>query len=206
MGRLRDWIEERTGVSTFEKFGQDYLAKPVPPHVNYSFTLGTAALVLFMTQIGSGILLAFNYSCSLAQAHDSVSRITYDLPSGWLIRSFHAWGAHLMVIVLLLHMLRVFWYGGYKRPREVTWVFGSLLLLLTMIFGFTGYLLPMDQVSYWGTKVATAPMFDLPVAGDAVGRIVRGGDDVNDSTLSRFYIIHVFVLPAGVGALVAAHL
>ena len=206
MGRLRDWIEERAGVSTFEKFGQDYLAKPVPPHVNYAFTLGTAALVLFMTQIGSGILLSFNYSCSLGQAYDSVQRITFDVPSGWLIRSFHAWGAHMMVFVLMLHMLRVFWYGGYKKPRELTWIFGSQLLLLTMLFGFTGYLLPMDQVSYWGTVVATEPMFDLPLAGDTIGRVVRGGDDVNDSTLSRFFIIHVFILPATVGALVAAHL
>jgi quinol-cytochrome oxidoreductase complex cytochrome b subunit len=206
MGRLKDWIEERTGASTFEKFGQDYLSKPVPPHVNYSFTLGTAALVLFMTQIGSGILLAFNYSSSLGQAYDSVARITFDVPSGWLIRSFHAWGAHMMVFVLFLHMLRVFWYGGYKRPREVTWIFGSALLLLTMLFGFTGYLLPMDQVSYWGTVVATEPMFGLPLAGDLVGRIARGGTEVNDSTLSRFFIIHVFILPASVGALVAAHL
>jgi quinol-cytochrome oxidoreductase complex cytochrome b subunit len=112
----------------------------------------------------------------------------------------------MMVFVLFLHMLRVFWYGGYKRPREVTWIFGSALLLLTMLFGFTGYLLPMDQVSYWGTVVATEPMFGLPLAGDLVGRIARGGTEVNDSTLSRFFIIHVFILPASVGALVAAHL
>lgn len=206
MGRAKDWIEERFGVSTFVKAGQDYLAKPVPPHVNYAFTLGTAALALFMTQVGTGILLALNYTGSLEEAHESVRAITYDVPSGWFIRSFHAWGANLMILVLFLHMFRVFWYGGYKRPREGTWLFGCGLLFATLVFGFTGYLLPMDAVAYWATKVGTDPFFDLPLLGDFLGQVVRGGDEITNATLSRFFILHVFLLPAGVAAMVAAHL
>ena len=207
MNRLKQWFEERLGLSLFLEFGKKQVEKPVPPHAGtYAFTLGTAALVLFMTQVGSGILLALNYSSSMKEAYASVARITYELPSGWLIRSFHAWGAHLMVFVLLLHMLRVFWFGAYKKPRELTWVFGALLLLITMTFGFTGYLLPMDQVSYWGTKVATQVAMGLPVVGDVPGRLLRGGDQISDATLSRFFILHVLLLPASVAGLVAAHL
>ena len=206
MGRIKEWVEDRFGISTFTKFGQDYLNKPVPDHVNYAFTLGTAALVLFMTQVGSGILLALNYTPSLEEAHASVWTITYDIPSGWFIRSFHAWGANLMILVLFLHLLRVFWYGGYKRPREGTWLFGCGLLFLTFLFGFTGYLLPMDQVAYWATTVGTAPFFDLPGAGDSLGQLVRGSDDISNATLSRFYILHVFLLPAAVAGMVGMHL
>jgi quinol-cytochrome oxidoreductase complex cytochrome b subunit len=206
MGRLSGWLEERLGISTFAKFGSDYLDKPVPKHVNYAFTLGTAALTLFATQVASGVLLAFNYSSSMKDAYDSVHRITHELPAGWLLRSFHAWGAHLMVLVLLVHMLRVFWYGGYKAPREGTWLFGTGLLLLTLLFGFTGYLLPMDQVAYWATKVGTDPVDNIPVIGDALLRMMRGSESVGDATISRFFIIHVFLLPAGLAALAGAHL
>lgn len=203
---LGQWLEYRLGLSGLKRAGQAYLDKRVPSHVNYAFTLGTAALALFATQVASGILLALNYSCSLASAHESVRRITYELPSGWLLRSFHAWSAHLMVLILFLHMTRVFWYGGYKSPRELTWLFGCGLLFATLAFGFTGYLLPMDQVAYWGTVVGTDPFFGLPGLGDHVGQMVRGGGRVTDATLSRFFIIHVLVLPGAVAALVGAHL
>ncbi len=206
MKRLRTWLDERLNLSFFQKFGAEQLEKPVPGHANYAFTLGTAALVLFMTQIGSGVLLALNYSSSLDRAHESVARITSELPAGWLIRSFHAWGSHLMALVVLLHMARVFWYGGYKRPRELTWLFGCGLLGATLTFGFTGYLLPMDQVSYWGTVVATESFMGLPVLGDAVGHVIRGSEDVSDATLSRFYIIHVLILPLALAGFVALHL
>ena len=206
MNRLRKWLEDRLGLSMFEEFGQKQLYKPVPSHANYAFTLGTAALVVFMTQVASGILLAMNYSSGLEQAHVSVHQITFVLPAGWLIRSFHAWGSHLMVIILLLHMLRVFWYAGYKKPRELTWLFGCGLLFLMLGFGFTGYLLPMDQVSYWGTVVATESFMGLPVVGDKVGHIIRGGEEVTNATLSRFFIVHVLLLPAAVAGLIAGHL
>jgi quinol-cytochrome oxidoreductase complex cytochrome b subunit len=204
---LKTWLDDRLGLGALAKFNREQLHKPVPPHAShYAFTLGTAALVLFMTQVGSGILLALNYSCSMDQAYRSVERITFEIPAGWLIRSFHAWGAHLMVIVVLLHLVRVFWYGGYKKPRELTWLFGCGLLFLTLTFGFTGYLLPMDQVSYWGTVVATKSFMELPGLGDRVGQTILGGDTVSDATLSRFYIIHVLLLPAGLAGLVALHL
>jgi quinol-cytochrome oxidoreductase complex cytochrome b subunit len=147
-----------------------------------------------------------NYSSSLEQAYLSVHRITFALPAGWLLRSFHAWGSHLMVLILLLHMFRVFWYGGYKKPRELTWLFGCRLLFLMLGFGFTGYLLPMDQVSYWGTVVATGSFMELPGVGDRLGHAILGGTEVSSATLSRFFIIHVLLLPAGVAALVAGHL
>lgn len=206
MKRLWAWLEARLGLSMFREFGNQQLHKPVPAHANYAFTLGTAALVLFTTQVASGILLAMNYSSGLEKAHLSVHRITYELPSGWLLRSFHAWGSHLMVIILLLHMARVFWYGGYKKPRELTWLFGCGLLFTMLAFGFTGYLLPMDQVSYWGTVVATESFMGLPGLGDSVGHVIRGGAEVTDSTLSRFFIVHVLLLPGAVVGLVAAHL
>lgn len=207
MGRLRTWWEERLGLSGFARFGREQLYKPVPPHAgSYAFTLGTAALVLFMTQVGSGILLALNYSSSMDRAYESVRRITHEIPGGWLIRSFHAWGAHMMVFVVLLHLGRVFWYGAYKKPRELTWLFGCALLLVTVTFGFTGYLLPMDQVSYWGTVVATESFMGLPLVGDVLGQTIRGGSRVSDATLSRFFIVHVLLLPAALAALVAGHL
>lgn len=206
MGRLKAWLEERLGLSLFKKFGSEQLHKPVPAHSNYAFTLGTAALVLFMTQVGSGTLLALNYSSSMKDAHASVQRITFEISSGWLIRSFHAWGSHLMVFIVLLHLLRVFWYGGYKKPRELTWLFGCGLLFVTFAFGFTGYLLPMDQLSYWGTMVATESFMGIPILGDRLGEMIRGGETVGDATLSRFFILHVFLLPAALTGLVAVHL
>ncbi len=176
MNRLRKWLEDRLRITMFEEFGQKQLYKPCRPH-SYAFTLGTAALVVFMTQVASGILLAMNYSSGLEQAV-SVHNITFVLPAGWLIRAFHAQGSHLMVIILLLHMFRVFWCGGYK-PRELTWLFGCGLLFLMLGFGFTGYLLPMDQVSlHWGTVVATESFMGLPLVGDKVGHIIRGGEEV----------------------------
>jgi quinol-cytochrome oxidoreductase complex cytochrome b subunit len=207
MARLAQWLEERLGLSDFARFGSEQLHKPVPPHAgSYAFTLGTAAMVLFMTQIASGLLLALNYSSSMEQSYESVHRITHELPQGWLIRSFHAWGSHAMVVVVLLHLARVFWYGGYKSPRELTWLFGCGLLFCTLAFGFTGYLLPMDQVSYWGTVVATESFMGVPGLGDGVGEMIRGGQRVTDATLSRFFIILVLVLAAAVAGLVAGHL
>lgn len=206
MGRLRSWLDDRLGLSMFEEFGRKQLYKPVPAHANYAFTLGTAALVLFMTQVASGILLAMNYSSAQEKAYESVHRITYALPGGWVIRSFHAWGSHLMVVILILHIFRVYWYGGYKRPRELTWLFGCGLLFSMLAFGFTGYLLPMDQLSYWGTVVATESFKGLPLLGDSVGDLILGGAEVSDATLSRFFIMHVLLLPAAVAGLVAVHL
>ena len=206
MGRTEEWFEERVGVSGLAETGNELLSKRVPSHINYAFTLGTAAITLFMTQVGSGILLALNYTASMEGAHESVWRITHEISSGWLIRSFHSWGAHMMVLVVLLHMLRVFWYGGYKKPRELTWVFGCILLFITLGFGFTGYLLPMSVVSYFGTTVATEPVVHLPFIGDMAQRALLGGEEIGDVTLSRFYILHVFLLPAAIVALIGAHL
>jgi len=210
---LRSWLDDRLGLTLFSQFNREQLHKPVPKHAsNYAFTLGTAALVLFMSQVGSGILLALNYSCSLGDgqenipAYSSVRNITFEIPAGWLIRSFHAWGSHLMVLVVLLHLFRVFWYGAYKKPRELTWLFGCGLLFATLTFGFTGYLLPMDQVSYWGTVVATNSFMDLPGLGDRVGQTILGGESVSGATLSRFFILHVLILPASLLGLVALHL
>ncbi|MBI2933603.1 MAG: cytochrome bc complex cytochrome b subunit [Planctomycetes bacterium] len=205
MKAVKAWLDERVGLEAVSRFATAQLEKPVPRGLNYAFTLGTAAMVLFGTQVGSGILLAMNYSSSMEAAYASVQRITYDVPCGWLIRSIHVWGAHLMVLVVLLHMLRVFWTGGYKKPRELTWIFGCGLLLITLGFGFTGYLLPMDQVSYWGTMIGTEWPGAMPGVGEALARALRGGEEVSSGTLARFFILHVLLLPAALCGLIGAH-
>lgn len=205
MGLWR-WLDDRLGLRDLGEWFRREMERPVPDHVNWSFTLGLVAFALFMLQAAGGLLLALNYTPSMKDAYDSAARITNEIEFGWLIRSLHAWGADLMVIVLILHALRVFLYSGYKRPRELTWIIGAGLLLTVLAMGFTGCLLPMEQRSYWATVVATNALDDLPLLGDTLVRMVRGGDAIGDPTLGRFYVMHILVLPGLLLALVGLHL
>ena len=153
-------------------------------------------LFVAVNQAITGILLTIYYVPTPDHAYDSVQYITTQVTGGWLIRGLHHWGASVMVVLVVLHMLRVIIYGAYKYPREVTWLTGVVLLLLVIGFGFTGYLLPWDQKSYWATTVGTRIAGVVPFVGNWILRIMRGGDDLSAVTLARFFGAHVWVLPA----------
>ena len=200
--RFSNWLEERIGWhSVWEAI---FLRKM--PKVNWFYTLGSATLFVAVNQAITGILLTLYYVPTPDHAYDSVQYITTQLTAGWLIRGLHHWGASVMVVLVVLHMLRVIFYGAYKYPREVTWLTGVALLLVVIGFGFTGYLLPWDQKSYWATTVGTRIAGVVPFIGDWILRIMRGGDDLSAVTLARFFGAHVWVLPATLMLLVGTHL
>ena len=202
MQNLGNWFDERLGWrGVWEAVFQRKI-----PKVNWLYTLGSATLLVATMQIVTGILLTIYYVPDPAQAYDSVQYITNQVPAGWLIRGIHHWGASAMVVLTLLHMLRVIMYGAYKYPREVTWITGVLLLLVVIGFGFTGYLLPWDQKAYWATTVGTRIAGVAPVVGDSIMRIMRGGPDLSAITLSRFFGVHVWVLPITLLVLIGIHL
>lgn len=203
---MKKFFDQRLGLSEIKAACKRYLKEPVPKHINWWFTLGFLALSIFFIEIISGTLLAVYYKPTMAEAHNSVRDITYALRFGWLIRSIHYWGAQLMVITIILHMARVYFYAGYKKPRELTWVVGICLLILVMAFAFTGYLLPMDQLSYTATNVGIGISQSVPFIGNYVEKLLKGGEYISDFTLGRFYVMHILILPAALIALVLLHL
>lgn len=191
---------------TFAEAMKKALNKKVEPHALWAtWCMGGTALLLFCNQVLTGILLAMYYKPSAEAAYDSVRYIETHVTLGWLVRQMHAWGAHLMIIVVIIHMVRVFWNKAYRSPRELTWVAGSLLFMMTMAFAFTGYLLPWDQLSYWASTVGTQLAESVPVFGGKILILMRGGPDVTHLTLSRFFAIHTIVLPVVTSALMMAH-
>jgi len=200
--RLGNWIDERMGF----RIVWDAIFLRKIPKVNWFYTLGSASLFVAMNQAITGILLTIYYVPTPDHAYDSVQFITTEIPAGWLIRGLHHWGASAMVVLVVLHMLRVIFYGAYKFPREITWMTGVILLILVIGFGFTGYLLPWDQKAYWATTVGTRIAGTPPLIGDTILRIVRGGADLSAVTLARFYGVHVWVLPASLILVLAFHL
>jgi cytochrome b6 len=181
--------------------------KQIPVHRHTVFYyLGGMALFLFLIQVSTGILLLLYYRPSAAEAFESVQYVMADVPFGWLIRSIHAWGANLFIGVVFAHAISVFFLKAYRAPREVTWMSGALLLFLALGFGFSGYLLPWNTVSYFATKVGTDVPAQIPWIGPLLSRILRGGADVTGATLSRFYGIHVAILPALTTLLLGIHL
>jgi quinol-cytochrome oxidoreductase complex cytochrome b subunit len=196
------WLDERLGL---EAIYAAVLDRKVPK-VNWWFTLGSASLFLFVMQGVTGIFLTMYYVPDPQKAYDSIEYIMNGLAFGWLIRGIHHWGATLMVLVVFLHMLRTFFYGAYKYPREMTWVTGVLLLLLTLGMGFTGYLLPWNQRAYWATTVGTAIAGSVPVVGDFILKVMRGGPDLSALTLTRFFSAHIWMLPAALAGLIGVHM
>jgi cytochrome b6 len=164
------------------------------------------ALFLFSVQVATGILLLLYYRPSSTEAFESVQYIMADVPFGWLIRSIHSWGANLFVGVVFIHAVSVFFLKAYRAPRELTWVTGAVLLVLALGFGFSGYLLPWNTLAYFATKVGTDVPAQVPVIGHLLSRILRGGSDVTGATLSRFYGIHIAILPAITTAFLGIHL
>ncbi|HMN00410.1 MAG TPA: cytochrome b N-terminal domain-containing protein [Anaerolineales bacterium] len=202
MTKFSNWLEERSGWNAV--WETIFLRKI--PKVNWFYTLGSATLFVALNQGITGILMSLYYVPSPDHAWNSVNYITNELAFGWLIRGLHHWGASAMVVLAVLHMLRVFLMGAYKYPREITWVTGLFLLLLTLGFGFTGYLLPWDQKAYWATTVGTRIAGVTPFIGDFLLRVMRGGEELSAVTLARFFGVHVWVLPALLILFVGVHL
>lgn len=200
--QIGNWLDER--LNWRQVWAAIFLRKI--PKVNWFYTLGSASLFVAVTQIVTGILLTIYYVPTPDHAYDSVQYITTQVPAGWFIRGLHHWGASAMIVLVVLHMLRIIFYGAYKFPRELTWFTGVFLLLVVVGFGFTGYLLPWDQKAYWATTVGTRIAGTPPVIGDWILRIVRGGSDLSAVTLARFFGVHVWVLPGALLTLLAIHL
>ena len=196
------WIEDRTNITPVINAGL-HVRVPMTARTMY---FGGIALFLFMIQVVTGTLLALYYKPTPEAAYKSVQFLTSDVSFGWLIRSVHHWAANLMILFVVLHLLRVFFQAAYKYPRELTWVVGCLLFMVTLGFGFTGYLLPWDQRAYWATVVGTEIAGSVPLIGSSLLLLLRGGADVTGETMSRFFGIHVLVLPLLLGALIAGHL
>jgi len=154
----------------------------------------------------TGIFLTIYYVPSPDHAYDSIQFIMNGVPFGWLIRGIHHWGATLMVIFVFAHMLRTFFFGAYKYPRELTWITGTVLLLATLGMGFTGYLLPWNQRAYWATTVGTQIAGQVPFIGPYITQVMRGGTDLSAVTLARFFSIHIWFLPVVIGAMIGIHM
>jgi len=201
-GFLDDWLEQRLHTRPLLAA----LLHVRVPRTAKTFYLGGITLFLFGVQVVTGTLLALYYKATPDGAYESVRFITSDVSFGWLIRSIHHWAANLMILFLVLHLLRVFVQAAYKFPRELTWLVGVGLLGVTMVFGFTGYLLPWDQKAFWATTVGTEIAGSMPIIGDQILLLLRGGADVGEATLTRFYGIHVLVLPIFLALLTVLHL
>ncbi|MBI4387823.1 MAG: cytochrome bc complex cytochrome b subunit [Candidatus Omnitrophica bacterium] len=204
--RLKQWFAERFDLEQLKGPVQKQLHKPLPKNISWAHTLGSMSLFLFVSQVLTGILLLIYYRPTVNEAFESVKFIMTKSYMGWLYRQIHAWGANLMLIVVFLHMLRTFITGSYKKPRELTWVFGVFLFLLTLVFGFTGYLLPWNQLAYWATTVGTEVAGAIPVLGEWIKTFLRGGFNVGGETLSRFFVVHVIILPWVLFFIVLIHL
>ncbi len=202
--KIKSWLDVRIGLEDIiRKQIKEYR---VPKNINIFYTLGFLAVIAYAVQALTGIVLLIYYIPHPDYAFNSVQDIMNKVPYGWLFRQMHAVGSNLMITVLMLHMITVFIMGNYKRPRELTWLGGGLSLLITVIFGLSGYLLPWTQLSYWATTVVTSMPTAFPVIGDAVTHILRGGDQVTGSTLSRFFALHVAILPPLFLVLMGIHL
>jgi menaquinol-cytochrome c reductase cytochrome b subunit len=197
-----DWVDERTSLSAGLRWT---LFRKVPKGTNWFYTLGSATLFAFLSQAVTGVFLAMYYNPSVTDAYESTRRITNEIFLGEFVRGMHKWGSTVMVIFIFLHMARVFFFGAYKYPREINWIIGFVLLVLTFVMSLTGYLLPFDQRSYWATIVAANITASGPIVGPYLGDFLRGGADFGATTLSRFYSIHMLLVPGLMAALIGAH-
>ena len=201
--QLFDWLDSRTGYRTLL---EKALHEPLPRGTGWFFTTGSVVTLLVACQFITGIGLSMYYVPAPTLAYDSVRYIMNDLPFGWLLRGLHFWGASFLVVAAVVHMLRVFFFGSYKAPREVTWISGVLLLLVILGFSLSGYLLPWDQKAYWATTVTINVARSTPFAGEYIANVMRGGADLGALTLGRWFAAHVMLLPITLVALIAAHI
>jgi len=202
MSNVYDWFQERLEI---QAIAYDITSKYVPPHVNIFYCLGGITLTCFIVQVATGFAMTFYYRPTVTEAFASVKYIMTEVNFGWLIRSVHRWSASMMVLNMILHVCRVYLTGGFKKPRELTWVTGVALASVTVSFGVTGYSLPWDQVGYWACKIVTGVPEAIPIVGSLVVGLLRGGVSVGQSTLTRFYSAHTFVLPVVAAVLMLTH-
>src|SRR3954467_1617277 len=199
-----DWVDERTSLSGGLRW---MMFRKVPKGTNWFYTLGSATMFAFLSQAVTGVFLAMYYRPDAAGgAYESARHITNDVFLGEFVRGMHKWGSSVMVILIFLHMGRTFFFGAYKYPRELNWIIGVVLLILTMAMSFTGYLLPFDQRAYWATIVGVNINGTGPFVGPFLSDFLRGGAEFGATTLSRFYAIHMLLIPGGLAALIGAHL
>ncbi len=197
------WVDERTGLSPFLR---GFLYRKVPKGTNWFYTLGSATLFAFVSQAVTGVFLAMYYNPDPSRAYDSAQHLTDDVFLGELVRGMHRWGATVMIVLLFLHMGRTFVFGAYKYPREINWVIGVVLLVLTLAMGLTGYLLPFDQRSFWATVVGVNINASAPIMGPYLADFMRGGAEFTSISLSRFYAMHMLLIPGLIAVLIGAHL
>jgi len=199
-----DWVDERTSLSGGLRW---VMFRKVPKGTNWFYTLGSATLFAFLSQAVTGVFLAMYYRPDAAGgAYESIRYINDQVFLGQFVHGMHKWGASVMVVLVFLHMGRTFFFGAYKYPRELTWVIGVVLLILTMTMGFTGYLLPFDQRAYWATIVGVNINGTGPLIGPYLSDFLRAGPEFGATTLSRFYAIHMLLVPGLMAALIGAHL
>ncbi len=202
---LRAWVAERVPVSG-EKL-RELTNEPVPYHMKrWWFCLGGTPAYLFVVQVITGVLLAFYYQPSSKTAYQSVQHITEDVAFGWYLRGMHRWAATFMVASIILHQMRIFFTGAYRKPREINWIIGMFLLISTLMLGFTGYSLVYEQLSYWGATVAANVMDSVPLVGGFFKNMLLGGAAYNSDTLSRFFVLHTAILPIALVLLLILHI
>jgi quinol-cytochrome oxidoreductase complex cytochrome b subunit len=198
-----DWVDERTSLSGGVRW---MLFRKVPKGTNWFYTLGSATMFAFLSQAVTGVFLAMYYDPSPTRAYESARYITNEAFLGEFVRGMHKWGSTVMVVLVMLHMARTFFFGAYKYPRELNWVIGVVLLILTFVMSFTGYLLPFDQRSYWATIVGVNINGTGPLVGPYLSDFLLAGPEFGATTLSRFYAIHMLLVPGLIAALIGAHL
>jgi menaquinol-cytochrome c reductase cytochrome b subunit len=198
-----DWLEERSGLVGGIRY---FLFRKVPGDTNWMQTLGSAALTAFIVQAVTGAILAMYYRPTPTGAYPSIQNITDNVTMGWLVRGMHRWGASVFIILMFLHMGRVFLFGAYKYPRELNWIVGVLILVSGMLEGFTGYLLPWDQTAYWATVVGINLNGTAPFLGPWLAQFLQSGQEIGADTLTRFYSLHMLLIPGAIIALIGLHL
>src|ERR1700689_1188719 len=204
IGKIGEWFDHRLQLAAPIR---DAAEHPVPRNTaSWFYVFGSAALTVFALQLVTGILLALIYVPSAGEAWSSLQVLNHQVTLGWFIRALHGWGSNFMVAIVLIHMVQVFLFGAYKFPRELTWVIGILLLLLTLGMAFTGQVLRFDQDAYWGLGIGASISSRIPVLGPWIVNLLLGGPIIAGATLSRFFALHVFVIPGALLAFVGVHL
>src|SRR6266566_1688981 len=204
LGKIGAWFDRRLQLAAPVR---EMAEHPVPRNTaSWWYVFGSAALLVFVLQIVTGILLAFIYVPSAGEAWNSLHTLNQHVSAGWFIRALHGWGSNFMVAIVLIHMVQVFLFGAYKYPRELTWIAGVLLLLVTLGMAFTGQVLRFDQDAYWGLGIGASIASRVPVIGPWAVNLMLGGPIIAGATLSRFFALHVFIIPGLLIAFVAVHL
>ncbi len=204
IARIGEWFDRRLQLAAPIREAAEH---PVPRNsASWFYVFGSAALTVFLLQLATGILLALIYVPSAAEAWNSLQDLNHDVTLGWFIRALHGWGSNFMVAIVLIHMMQVFLFGAYKFPREFTWIVGVFLLLMTLGMAFTGQVLRFDQDAYWGLGIGASIASRVPIAGPAIVKLMLGGPIIAGATLSRFFALHVFVIPGSLIAFVCLHL